>query len=111
MMAEVKNNIVYITDSLPEEVIACQLAEECAELAQAALKLYRCVSGDNPTLVRKDEAIKKIAEEFADVELAFNILSRKIGIRFGDVLKVYDEKTERWAFRLRGVQKNEVEKD
>ena len=109
-MTESKNNIVYITDSLSEEAIACQLAEECAELAQAALKLCRAVSGENPTPVRKDAAINKITEEYADVELAFNILSRKIGIRFGDVLKVYDEKTERWALRLRGVQKNEVEK-
>ena len=108
-MAE--NNIVFITDSLSEEAIACQLAEECAELAQAALKLYRSVSGVNPTPVSREAAISKITEEYADVELAFNILSRKVGIKFGNVLKVYDDKLERWALRLKGVRKNEFEEN
>jgi NTP pyrophosphatase (non-canonical NTP hydrolase) len=45
-----------------------QLAEEAAELAQAALKLARIERGENPTPVTKREAKAHLIEEFTDVE-------------------------------------------
>lgn len=36
-----------ISDILPKEELLCQLAEECTELAQAALKLRRAITGVN----------------------------------------------------------------
>lgn len=108
---EYKNNIVYIADTLSEAAVACQLAEECSELAKAALKLYRCVTDENPTPMKREEIIKSITEEFADVECAFNVLSSKVHIRYGDVLKNYDKKMARWALRMKGLRKNETEKD
>lgn len=44
-MADAKNVTDYLT---PAELLA-QLAEESAELAQAALKLRRAYDGTNPT--------------------------------------------------------------
>ena len=45
------------------------LAEEAAELAQAALKLRRTLDGRNPTPVSTGDASRKLNEEFADVLL------------------------------------------
>lgn len=43
------------------------LAEECSELAKAALKTSRIMRGENPTPIKKVEAIKQVEEEFTDV--------------------------------------------
>ena len=44
-----------------------QLAEEAAELAQAALKAARIERGENPTPVTKEEAEKHLIEGYTDV--------------------------------------------
>ena len=44
-----------------------QLAEEAAELAQAALKYSRILRGENPTPVTEEEASVKVIEEYTDV--------------------------------------------
>lgn len=44
-----------------------QLAEEAAELSQAALKLARVLRGENPTTVTQKEARKHLTEEYTDV--------------------------------------------
>lgn len=44
-----------------------QLAEECCELAQAALKCARIIREDNPTPITMDEARDNLDEEFNDV--------------------------------------------
>ena len=44
-----------------------QLAEEAAELSQAALKLARVLRGENPTPVTEDEAKEHLIEEYTDV--------------------------------------------
>lgn len=43
------------------------LAEECAELAQAALKMARLIRGENPTPIKRGEAEANLQEEFTDV--------------------------------------------
>lgn len=43
------------------------LAEECAELAKAALKAARVIRGENPTPVSFTEAEQQVLEEFTDV--------------------------------------------
>lgn len=45
--------IVYL--SLSREELLAQLAEECSEAAQAALKLRRAGSGENPTPVSEED--------------------------------------------------------
>lgn len=56
-----------IKDYLPETEILAQLAEECAELSQAALKLRRVLDKTNPTPVTEQEARNQLIEEISDV--------------------------------------------
>lgn len=44
-----------------------QLAEECTELAKAALKQARILRGENPTPVTENEAYVQVIEEYTDV--------------------------------------------
>lgn len=54
-----------IIEKYGEEYILRQLAEECNELAQAALKLIRARRKETP--MREDEAREHLIEEIADV--------------------------------------------
>lgn len=45
------------------------LAEESAELSQAALKMARIMRGENPTPVTRMQAEKNLIEEYTDVRL------------------------------------------
>ena len=67
-----KIEAVRITD-LPENIRLIQLAEECAELSQAALKLVRALDGDTP--VSEIECRKNVIEEMADVNLCMMVLT------------------------------------
>ena len=75
------------------------LAEEAAELAQAALKVIRAEELSNiPTPTSAEEAHKKLIEEVADVQNCLNALgmsseSRVLG-------KIMANKMERWVERL-----------
>lgn len=89
-----------IKQHLPQDELLAQLAEECAELSQAALKLRRALTGINPTPVTADEARKNLVEEAADV---YNVLGLLLEI--DDVDEIYDivqRKRERWLKRLEG---------
>lgn len=50
-----------------EEYMLRQLAEECCELAQAAMKLVRVWNKETP--MREDEAREHLVEEIADVHV------------------------------------------
>ena len=56
-----------IIDRYGEEYVLRRLAEECTELAQAALKLIRARRKETP--MREDEARERLVEEIADVHL------------------------------------------
>lgn len=51
-----------------------QLAEESAELAQAALKMARKIRNENPTPKSRADCVANLQEEIADVELCISIL-------------------------------------
>lgn len=51
-----------------------QLAEEAAELSQAALKVARIIRGDNPTPVGYAQALDHLQEEVGDVRVCLNVL-------------------------------------
>jgi len=87
-----------------EKVPACELlaglAEECCELAQAALKLRRCYDGTNPTPADPDRQYECLLEEIGDVELYLDQLSIN-----RDVIRDYKAfKLERWKKRLEGAE-------
>ncbi len=97
----------YIRSRVPADELLTGLAEEAAELAQAALK-YRRARGisTNPTPVSEDEALAALVEEVADVALYLGVLRLIKSVTGLDELlaKHIDLKTERWAMRLGGMQ-------
>lgn len=92
---------------LGEPALMEQLAEECSELAQAALKLARKERGENPTPKTLDECFKALIEEMADVKLCIWVVeaSRSFDLRCN-----CDRKRERWAQRIREAR-GEVPKE
>ena len=70
-----KEHIKYIQINLTERELLEQLAEEAAELGQAALKLIRAKElSNNPTPVDIDTAAANLLEEMKDVYLVFWLL-------------------------------------
>ena len=83
-----------IRKQLSDEDLYNQLAEEAAELAQAANKMVRVLRGTNPTPKSFDEVRENITEEFSDLAL----ISKILGIQI-DWL-IVDYKLYRWRKRL-----------
>lgn len=85
--------------SLGEPALLEQLAEECSELAQAALKLARLERGENPTPKTEEECVGALKEELADVGLCMDVIITRKGI-YG-VYELQYDKQKRWALRIR----------
>ena len=89
--------IKYVKEQLSTRALLEGLAEEGAEMSQAALKLIRAIDGENPTPVSFAEACRKLAEEAGDVLAYLHLLD--IGVPH---LLVRDNpKWERWAERIK----------
>lgn len=89
-----------IKQHIPQDELLTQLAEECAKLSQAALKLRRALTGINPTPVTAEEARRNLVEEAADV---YNVLGLLLDAE--DNVEIYDiirRKKARWLNRLEG---------
>lgn len=90
-------NLDYIREKVPREDLLLQLAEECSELAQAALKLRRTMVPGNPTPVTQDKALANLREEIVDVLTVLYVLD------LSDVensLWSIQKKLARWAGRI-----------
>jgi NTP pyrophosphatase (non-canonical NTP hydrolase) len=85
-----------IRAKIPVCELLAGLAEECSELAQAALKLRRCYDGTNPTPADPDRQYECLLEEIGDVELYLDQLMINRGV-IADYKKM---KLERWQKRL-----------
>lgn len=86
-----------ITERIPVCELLAGLAEEAAELAQAALKLRRCYDGINPTPADPDRQYERFLEEIGDVGLYIDQLSIN-----RPVINDYKAaKLERWKRRLK----------
>lgn len=89
-----------IKQHLPQDELLAQLAEEAAELSQAALKLRRALTGINPTPVTVDEARKSLVEEAADV---YNVLGLLLDAEDNaEIYEIIRRKKARWLNRLEG---------
>ena len=97
---------VYVMNHLDDRTKLEQLAEEAAELSQAALKLIRASElCNNPTMITKEQALQNMHEEIIDVLMcvrAYNCLLECVD--FADAAENSD-KWLRWAERLKGVKK------
>ena len=77
-----------------------QMAEECCELAQAALKYIRADLKETP--MRIDESIEHLTEEIADVWLMIDAVSATVLSErdVDDVRAIKERKLERWKTRM-----------
>jgi NTP pyrophosphatase (non-canonical NTP hydrolase) len=99
-----------IRSAIPLDELLAGLAEEAAELAQAALKYRRALTGINPTPVSAEDARAALLEELVDVEMYINM----IGVHrnredISVLLHLTLAKRERWAERMRGMGENNKE--
>ena len=81
---------------LPADEILAQLAEEATEMAQAALKLRRAMTGINPTPVTREAAESNLDEEISDTALCLELLGLAADQR------TMEAKLARWRERLEG---------
>lgn len=89
-----------IVDYIGYPAMLEQLAEECAELGKAALKLARIVRKENPTPVTKEEALENLREEYTDVVQC----ARELGLKT-DLIEMQEKKErffERWKQHVAG---------
>lgn len=93
-----------IIDQISETALLEQLAEECAELAQASLKLSRIIRKENPTPATEQDAYQNFVEEVGDVRLLLKIMDSSYdGI---DTKDLEQYKLHRWKKRIKmGDQK------
>lgn len=87
-----------IISEMSEPAMLEQLAEECAELGHAALKMARIVRGDNPSPVSKTTAYNNLREEIADVNVCVGLVSSMYNMQ--NTFKIEDGKIIRWANRI-----------
>ena len=78
--------------------ILTQIAEEAGELAQAALKLRRAMTGVNPTPLPEGAAWQDLLEEIGDLWNAIDALDIEVHNPLIDVIR--KRKMQRWAKRL-----------
>lgn len=93
-------------DYLTEGELLCQLAEESAELAQAALKERRALEDDNPTPVSYPDAHANLLEEVADVYVSLGELLSLAD--WETVAHTRAKKENRWIQRLERSKNNET---
>lgn len=83
-----------IRRTLPRTELLAQLAEEAAELSQAALKFRRALNGLNPTPRTCAEAALDLQEELSDVALCAKLLN------LNPDEDIMEAKCKRWINRL-----------
>lgn len=102
-------DLEYIAETLSEEDILCQIAEEADELAKAALKLRRAISQTNPTPTTVGEAVDSLIEEYGDVVGAFAVYANKNKCE-DDLSELVSDninaKYDRWAERIKESKKH-----
>lgn len=96
-----------IIDSIGLPAVLEQLAEECAELAQASLKYARLLRGENPTPKTEQECLEALTEEMADVELCNSLLMTADHVDFDAVMEMIEVKDKRWHKRIQEAHREE----
>lgn len=98
-MSDIETRLLIIADIVPEAALYEQLAEECSELAQAALKKARKLRNENYTPKTMDEIDADILEEYNDVRLCTMVLN------LSENPQVITDKLNRWIGRnTRGIE-------
>lgn len=88
------------------DYICRQLAEECMELAQAALKVIRVENGETPD--SEDEVVRNFIEEMADAGLMWNIATEFMNeTAICKIREIRDKKCVRMHDRLKALPDRE----
>lgn len=90
----IEKDIEYIRCRLTEADIWGQLAEEAAELSQAALKMQRHCLKRNPPRKDLKSIMDDVVEEHADLALCFKILNWNDKEKRSQIM---EKKAKRWA--------------
>jgi len=83
-----------VLDLIGQPAVFEQLAEEAAELAQAALKYARILRGENPTPMSAKDGYEHVVEEYTDVMLC----AKTLDLQPNRLLM--DFKHQRWLTRI-----------
>ena len=83
-----------------KEYMLRQMAEECSELSQAALKYIRAARRETP--MRIDEAIEHLTEEIADVRVMIDAVTATVLSErdVDDAQAIKEQKLDRWKTRM-----------
>lgn len=95
-------DLQIISESLSDEEKWGQLAEEAAELSQAALKMQRLFMSMNKPRKTCAECINNVYEEIADILVCLDVL----GISYSsvEINRIRREKEQRWARGIRRMK-------
>ena len=91
-------------EKIGEAAVYEQLAEEAAELAQAALKVSRILRGENPTPVTLGKAKDHLIEELTDVYVCCSELQINYDA------DIFDSKVRRWMNRIEAAEHEKKQK-
>lgn len=103
----IENAQMYVMNHLDARTKLEQLAEEAAELSQAALKLIRAKGlSNNVTPTSEKEALANVREEIIDVLACIKVYGYELD--GADVVEAMENSPKwlRWAERLKGEIKN-----
>lgn len=92
------NDIALIRSKQSRGAMLTQLAEETAELTEAALKLYRKELGESPTPKSQEDCVSDLLEEIADVQSCVEVFCGELEKTMIESIK--KQKLNRWAERL-----------
>lgn len=94
-----------MTEKIPEAAWLEMLAEECSELAHAALKLARIQRGENPTPATEDTWRGKVIEEMADIMICLDIVKDMDWIDHNRMAEIRKFKLKRMEKRIRDSER------
>lgn len=86
----------WLFKHMPDPALYELLAEECAELAHAALKMARLLRDENPVSEAENYYFLKdnLKEEFTDIALVADVLDLRASS------DIYNKKLDRWLERM-----------
>ena len=102
----IENAQMYVMNHLDARTKLEQLAEEAAELSQAALKLIRAKGlSNNVTPIDEKEALANVREEIIDVLACIKVYDYELD--GADIVEAMENSPKwlRWAERLKGETK------
>ncbi len=93
----------FLIDRVGESAMLEQAAEESCELTKACLKYSRLLRNENPTKKTKEECVKNLIEEAADVLICIDEL------KHGGL--IIEEEIQYWVYQKKESAKDRFTKD